>query len=263
MNLPVPAPYFRPKEIVRQTGVTPFTAKPTRHLCYHIWPVKANDRWKWNIQYLLQYIENFSGVRSIGVALDENSASFEAVQKEFGNTRIDNWITVPNSAYIREGTTFVDLLKTLPNGENDITWYGHAKGVRHLDHNTIPLIWASVMYRLTLEHLDEVDLQLQQYGITGCFKRHEEFRLPKHDLWHYSGSFYWFRNKVVFSHPEWHDLAPNFFGCIEAWPSRVFMDAEAGCLFADGPGNMYDRGSWDNLGNQLAAKGIVIDWGMQ
>ena len=235
-------------------------------MLYHIWPNLANDVWKWNVAHLKAYIEQFDGVRSVAVVTTKQSilvgnpqtATLADVQAEFKDIRIDNWIERANDPSRRECITFLPLMQTIPrDGVNDITWYGHAKGARHI-HEQFPLLWAHTMYRLTLESENDVRDQLQKFPITGCFKRHNEFNLPKHHRWHYSGTFFWFRNINVFSREGWDDLAPNFFAGVEAWPSRIFSDAEGGCLFNDNADNLYDKATWTKLQPELAARGIQI-----
>ena len=263
----LPASECPQKKWLQMTPATRLlTQPPTRHMLYHIWPNKDNDTWKWNVAHLKAYIDQFDGVRSVGVVTTHQSilvgnpqtATLAEVQAEFAGVRIDNWIELPNNPAKRECITFIPLMQTLPKGENDITWYGHAKGVRHAT-DTIPLIWSHVQYRLTLDNAEQVLAQLQTYPITGCFKRHNEFTLPKHHRWHYSGTFFWFRNKEVFDKPEWSDLAPNFFAGVEAWPSRLFSVVEGGCLFYDHAGNLYDRSEWLALKPELEKRGINIE----
>jgi hypothetical protein len=222
-------------------------------MLYHIWPNQENEVWKWNIQWLRHYINQFDGVRSVAVAVNEKSilignpktATLEEVQKEFEGVRIDNWIQFANNPGLRECITFIPLMETLPRNEG-ITWYGHAKGVRHTDYEMYPLIWASVMYQLTLGNEKQVMELLEQYPFAGCFRRHNEFHLPKHHVWHYSGTYFWFRNADIFAR-DWADLAPNFFAGVEAWPSRLFPASETGCIFNDNAGNLYDRAEWLTL----------------
>jgi len=205
-------------------------------------------------------------VRSIGVAVSGETATLQQVQDEFKDVRINNWICAPNVHLLRECVTFVPLMETLPQTENDITFYGHAKGVRH-KNGGIPTIWAHVMYRLMLEFPERVEQALQTFKMTGAFKRYSEFKLPKHHCWHYSGTFYWFRNKDVFvDHAnDWRDLHPRFFAGVEAWPSRVFAANETHCMFNENHGETpYDWFTWQRMLPSLKEEfGIVIDIGPQ
>lgn len=227
-------------------------------MLYHIWPNKANDYWRWNVAQLLHSIDQFDGVRSIGVVTDQGTATLQEVQTEFAHVRIDNWVELTNNPARRECITFLPLMQTLPREQNNITWYGHAKGVRHAQPE-IPLLWAYAMYCLTLDNPNKVLAVLQKFGIAGTFKRHDQFRLPHHACWHYSGTFFWFRNYEVFNTPGWNDLAPNFFAGVEAWPARVFADDKAGCIFGDRLGNLYSKATWLGLKDQLAELGVAVN----
>lgn len=53
----------------------PHDARAIRHLIYHIYPRRGNGVWKWNVEQLLKRIEQFDGIRSIGVVTDDDSDS--------------------------------------------------------------------------------------------------------------------------------------------------------------------------------------------
>lgn len=236
-----------------------------RNLIYHIWPNNENDCWQWNVQHLLRYIDQFDGVRSIGVAVGHTTVTVDEVKQLFAGTRIDNWIETPNIPLLRECTTYIPLLKTLPRTQNDITFYGHAKGVRHKHNGFIPSVWAHVMYRICLAYPDRIEDALKHYPMTGAFKRHSEFRLPHHNIWHYSGTFFWFRNHDVFvNHADcWDKLHPRFFAAVEAWPARLYKAEETHCLFNEHHGDsLYDWFTWNRLLPELKSEfGIEVDIG--
>lgn len=210
----------------------------TRNLLYHIWPTSKTDNWRWNVQQLLARIDQIDGVRSVGVAIDEQTVSLDEVKREFGETRVDNWIVRKNNPVNREGATFLKLMDTIPRDGDSVTCYGHAKGVRH--HEDSPTVeWASMLYRTTFDHPQIVEELLAEYPIVGTFKRLGQFALPQNHCWHYSGTFFWFRNRDVFSRPEWAFIHNKFFACVEAWPANVFRAEEAGCIFGDNAGDLY------------------------
>jgi hypothetical protein len=235
-----------------------------RNLIYHIWPTNQNDTWQWNLAHLKRYIDQFDGTRIIAVAEGPGTATLADVKAEFGDYRIDHWLQAQNVHILRECTTFVPMMELLPREKNNITFYAHAKGVRH-KHGGLPTIWAHVMYRLLLEFPEKIETALQVYPITGAFKRHNEFRLPHHDIWHYSGTYFWFRNHDVFvDHAEeWRKLHPRFFAAVEAWPSRIFKNKEAHCIFNDHVGDsLYAWHVWNDLLPELKAQfGIEVDIG--
>lgn len=224
-----------------------------RNLLYHIWPVSSNDTWRWNVRQLLRRLDIFDGVRSIGIAIDDKTVSVDEVKAEFADARIDHWIVRPNSSVMREGTTFLKMMDTIPRDDDSVTCYAHAKGVRH-DSGSLTLNWAEMMYRTTFDHWPQVESVLQRYPIAGTFKRLGMFQLPGNHCWHYSGTFFWFRNRDVFARPEWSTIHNRFFACVEAWPANVFEADEAGVIFGDSAGDLYQP---EELARQAA---LLAEW---
>ena len=252
---PVVDPNPRPtKDDMPVATFARFTRDPTRHLIYHIHPHKRSDNWRWNVRQLIERIEIFDGTRSIGVATDAETCTLEDVQEAFGDVRIDQWFESANqpligepgnvmsddqaSALLGEGLSFIPLLHTLPRGVDDVTFYGHAKGTRYADGH-LALRWAEMLYRGCLDNLWAVDIELRSFPMTGCLKRYEDFDLPRNWHWHYSGTFFWFRNADVFENPNWCRLHPAMYGQVEAWPAGMFAANMVGCLFGKGVGDLY------------------------
>lgn len=221
--------------------LTPLPAafSDVRNLIYHIWPTRKSDAWKWNVRELLKRIDLFNGVRTIGVAVDASTATLAEVQAEFGDIRIDHWISRPNDPQAGEGGTFLEMLATLPRDQS-VTCYAHAKGVKYEAGNTVPLKWADVLYRSTFDNWPMVFNALSHFPVVGTFKRYGHFKLPRNHCWHFSGTFFWFRNGETFNRPEWAHLQKSFYGCVEAWPANVYRPTEAACMLGDNAGNLYD-----------------------
>jgi len=225
----------------------PATISDTRNLIYHIWPNNKTDAWRWNIKQLCDRIELFNGVRSIGIVTDGETASVDEVKAAFAGHRIDNWIIKRNDAKNREGVTFRELMETLPQ-DDSTTFYGHAKGVRH-HAGSLTIRWAEAMYRVTLDDWQAVAAMLQLFPIAGSFKRYGDFKLPRNFRWHYSGTYFWFRNRDTFSR-DWQRLQTGFFAQVEAWPANIYTATEAGCLFGDNAGDLYQEkelSKWESL----------------
>lgn len=246
---PDPQQVRRP-HVNRHRSSSPVTLTPVpgsfsdvRNLMYHIWPTRKTKHWRWNVQQLLRRIDLFNGVRSIGVATDSETVSLAEVQAEFGDTRIDHWVERRNDPKCREGTTFLDLMRTMPH-DASTTCYAHAKGVRH-HAGSLTVDWAEMLYRTTLDHWQQVADVLKSFPIAGTFKRVGQFKLPGNHCWHYSGTFFWFRNQDVFSRPEWSRLHKHFFACVEAWPANVFTAGEGGVIFGGNAGNLYQPAELD------------------
>ena len=234
--------------------------QPTRHLIYHIYPHQRSNIWKWNIQQLLRRISLFDGVRSIGVVTDHETASLTDVQMEFNGARVDNWFETPNhplvglpgnvmsddgaSALLGEGLSFVPLLHTLPRTGDHVTFYGHARGSRYSEgdgHFERHKRWTNMLYHSTLDDWPKVLQALREFPMAGAFKRYGDFRLPRNAAWHYSGTFFWFRNADVFASRDWPRLHPAMYGQVEAWAAGLFKASETACLFGDNAGFLYQE----------------------
>ena len=222
-------------------GMTVFPSlqsNPNRNLIYHIWPRRGNGTWEWNVRQLLQRIDQFDGVRSIGVALSDDADSLETVQQAFEGVRIDNWVSVANDPQLGEVTTFGKLLATLPQSGDAITFYGHAKGVRYDDGNPTEE-WSRMLYEVCLDDPEYVQASLAQFPVTGPFIRTTPWEGGAKHRWFFSGSFFWFNNAAVFCQPDWAAIRQDYWGS-ELWPGSLFARAEAGELFGQECGHLYE-----------------------
>ena len=223
-------------------------AKPCRNLIYHIWPRNSNGIWQWNVEQLLSRIEQFDGVRSIGVVIDEASDTLAEVKAAFDGIRIDNWIVCPNNSELGEVATFKRLLETLPT-DSGFTFYGHAKGVKY-DSNQNVKTWASIMYEVCLDNSIYVDASLAQYPVTGPFKNTREYQGQMRYGWHYSGTFFWFHNADVFTR-DWQSIPQDYYGT-EKWLGGLFRESEAGSLFGGHLGWLYGVGEMARVNRMLS-----------
>lgn len=210
-----------------------------RNLIYHIWPRKGNGVWQWNVSELLKRIEQFDGVRSIGIATSDNADSVETVQAMFAGTRIDNWIVATNNPDLGEVVTFPKLLLTVPE-DDSITFYGHAKGVKY-DDPKYTRDWTEMCYEVCLDDPVYVDASMEHYPVSGPFACTGEKWPEQKNGWHYAGSFYWFSNVAVHKKENWRDVLPIYWGS-ELWLPNLFKRSEAGALFGHECGWMYGSG---------------------
>lgn len=211
-----------------------------RHLLYFIYPVATNDAWRWNVQRLKPHIDLFNGRRIIAVcntpARKRHRLDPVEVVKEMLGERVEYiQVSQRGAGKLGEVTAFKRLLELVKpwSEDRDYTFYGHAKGVLSSAKSPLTLKWAEHMYRECLDHWSNVETQLKTYPITGCFRKLSHPYFP----WHYSGTFYWFRNKDAFAR-RWDDI-PQRYGGTEMWPSQLFTHAESGCLFGDNIGSLY------------------------
>jgi hypothetical protein len=134
-----------------------------------------------------------------------------------------------------EAVAFPDLLEQVNSVDpNEVTFYAHAKGVKYGSQVTAPLRkWVETLYRVNLDDWLAVKRQLDRYPMTGAFKMYGRFATHRQmGDWHYSGTFFWFRNQAVFS--KNYSQVPDFYYGVEAWPGLLFEGKQTGCLFMDG-----------------------------
>jgi len=209
----------------------PFTAMPKRNLLYHIWPV-AGAMWKWNLAELLKRIDLFNGRRVMSIVHDERSVTPEEVQQAVAGHGFE--FVVARNDERGEAINFAEMLRRVTSRDaNEISFYGHAKGVKYDPDIPLPIRrWSEVQYQVVLDDWLTVRAQLQRYAMTGPFKRYGRFN-PHHNLadWHYSGTYFWMRHSHLFARD--YQNIPQFYGGVETWPGTVFRKEETGCVFID------------------------------
>ena len=209
----------------------PFTSMPKRNLLYHIWPVRGSQ-WKWNLEQLLRRVEVFNGRRLVSIVTDERSEPAEAVQAALAGHGFE--FVIARNDERGEAINFAQMLRMVASSDADeLTFYGHAKGVKYEPNIPLPIRrWSEVQYQVVLDDWLTVREQLQRYAMTGPFKRYGRFN-PHHNLadWHYSGTYFWVRHAHLFARD--YQNIPQFYGGVETWPGTVFRKEETGCVFID------------------------------
>jgi spore maturation protein CgeB/predicted O-methyltransferase YrrM len=223
-----------------------------RNLLYHVWPVKGQT-WRWNVEQLLGRIDLFNGQRVVSIFHDERSEDPEAVMKLLSGHGCD-FIVAPNDPR-GEAAAFGKLLERVRGCDgNDVTFYGHAKGVRHEPQFSEPLRkWVEALYRVNLDDWLAVRQHLDRYAMTGAFRLHGRVALHRRVAdWHYSGTFFWFRNDQVFAREA--STIPDFYFGVEDWHGVMFPSAQTGCLLFDGISRIpYDARFWSDRGDRRLA----------
>lgn len=153
----------------------PFTATPRRNLMCHIWPVRG-EMWRWNVDHLRSRIDLFNGRRIIGIVHDERSEDPEEVRRMFDGHGRD-FVVAPNGLS-GEGLTFPSMLAKVHSLDpNEVTFYGHAKGVKYEPAIPIPVRrWAETQDRAALDDWPSVRAQPERFAMTGSFKVLGRFR---------------------------------------------------------------------------------------
>ena len=217
----------------------PFTAMPKRNLLYHVWPVKGR-MWKWNLDQLLKRVELFNGRRVMSIVHDERSATPDEVQQAVAGHGFE--FVIARNDERGEAINFAEMMRMVASpDQNELTFYGHAKGVKYEPNVPSPVRrWSEVQYQVVLDDWMAIREQLQRYAMTGPFKRYGRYKPHRHLAdWHYSGTYFWMRHAHVFARD--YQTIPQFYGGVETWPGTVFCKEETGCVFVDdlGPSHVY------------------------
>jgi len=238
-------PTFRISSALLEHYVPPIKStivKPCRHLIYHLWPLPGYML-DWHIEQLAIRRSLFNGKFVIGIAHDDHTA--KDIESKL-RSKIDNIeiISVTNNANKREGTTFLKLLKRIPNDDNDnLVFYAQGKGVRDNAYD-IPTIqrWCDIMYKSCLDYYPLVENILRLHPLAGSFRCNEAFHHTKSFGWHYSGTYLWFRMDDILTRNYTHLI--NKWWCVESWPGQLVKQEHSGLIFQDdvpSGGGMYDQ----------------------
>jgi hypothetical protein len=240
----------------RQSLVTPlpFTAVPRRNLIYHVWPVRGAS-WRWNIEQLKQRIDVFNGQRLVGIVHDNRSERPEAVMAELEGQGCV-FLVRPNGP-AGEAITFPpNLSKVASEDRNEVTFYGHAKGVKYGPTTPEPVQrWTEAMYKIALDDWLGVAAHLERHALAGPFRMLGRYRTHRNLApWHYSGTFFWIRHAHAFARPCLD--VPFFYGGVETWPGMYFTREETACLFLDGLRQLpYEPEFWASV-----AEPAFMEW---
>jgi hypothetical protein len=235
------------KEAEERDPLPPFSGEIIRNLAYHIAPFSGNGTWQRNVAELRKRINQFNGKRIVAITTGPGMDALDDVKREFAGD-VEEFIEVPNSTVLREVVTFVPLLERLESLDpNEVTFYGHAKGVtRPADDTTTCHRWTDLMRETCLDYWPLVEQLLTTHPIVGSFKKIGRCFKNSDSRWHYTGTFYWLRHAGVFNR-VWRLVDAKWWGS-ESWPGLHFMPSEAGCLFRTGSRelDLYDYSYFHN-----------------
>lgn len=211
-----------------------------RNLIYHITPM---GHYEWNLEQLFKRISLFDGQILFAVAQGEKCDDISIVEKKLHagiGRRPYKIAPFGNDVELRETATFLPLLIALKASAEpgSITFYAHTKGVTHGPDDEAVMRWTRMMYHHNLDRIEHVESVLDKLPVAGCFKRYTKFKnFPRLSAWHYSGTFFWFRNDDLFKR-EWARVPMMKYG-VEGYLSTIFKAKEAGVVFLDHASNMY------------------------
>lgn len=202
-----------------------------RHLLYHLYPIRGNGVWQRNLDQLLERIDLFDGVRSIGVVIDKETDSIEAVKSYFGSVRIDHLFMMFNNQSLREIVTWQQLWASVA-AESGSTFYAQSKGVTRPVNDVVSVHrWTTLLYKANLDHWPVIEKLLRRHPCVGAFKKVGHGFQGSNSEFHYSGAFFWIRNDALGDH--WKSYDQYWWGN-EAWPGLHFRAQDAGCQFGEG-----------------------------
>lgn len=224
------------RQPLAQIAPRPFTGKPRLTLIFHCWP--NGDNWKRHVEYLRPATGVFDR-KIMGVATGPGTATLAEVQAAFG----DSWeyFEVANDKALREVLTYRSMLEMVRStDENDVTFCLHSKGAQnHTAASHQIQWWTEAMYSTVVNNWQNVLGKMEQgYPVAGSFLRVGEHLQARYG-WHFSGTFYAFRNAVTFQNGV-PGFAGNFYGT-ESWPGHHFARHEAACMFAENCGDIYKQ----------------------
>ncbi len=194
----------------------PVKDKFRKNLCYFMYPIK-DSIWTFHVEQLQRYLSIFNGRKIFTIAQDARSVSADEV-KNLVNRKDIEWRVVQNDPVLWETAAFPDMIALVENRNADeFTFYAHAKGVRRPPW-AIPnaRLWSGLMYFLNLSSKALVERIFESYDALGCFQRQDWNHGGSN--WHYSGTYFWFRNSSVFS-KDWRPVHPHLYG-VEGWLGR-------------------------------------------
>jgi len=206
----------------------PFTDTPMIHFGAHMWPLK--QYWRWHAKLWRELAETINGRCVVGIVTDDNTAPIEEVQAALGD-RFE--LFVATNTPQGENPTFRELQNRIPQGQNDVLIYAHAKGVReHTAASESVRIWTECMYETVVFNTAKVVHKLVEgYKCFGSFRSFGNVPLAPVNNWHYSGTFFAVRAKHI-----GRKTVKTGYGGVEAWCGDHIPAAEAWNEFVDSPG---------------------------
>lgn len=217
----------------------------TRHLLYHVYPRKGSA-WRSAVRKVMGAAGLFNGRRVVAAAFDDTTEHPDVVAAEFGVGY--EVVSVPNNPERREVETFPHLFGRVCDlaGPGHATLWAHAKGVTR--PGGFPHRAAAVMADAALDYWPLVSDLLGKYPVAGSFLKVGNGWAGTASDWHYSGSWFWFRNDALFTR-DWRRIDP-FWSGIESYPSLHFRREEAGVIFYRGTVpelDLYGPESWEKV----------------
>ena len=224
-----------------------------KNLIMHVMPVRGRGGWQQNAEIVRRHRGLFDGKRIVAIATQSRGTRYpldkpKLVREAFGEGF--EFLEIPNDKHLREVASFVPLMERVESQDPlDVTFCCHAKGcTKKIDDGATPHRWRDAMYEVCL-HWETIRNALSKFPICGPFRRRSRLGSSS---WHFSGTFYWFRNRDVFAR-GWRNIDQSWFGT-ESWPGKMFSYRESKCLFGDGVGILYEMDEMNRV------EGMLGEW---
>ena len=191
-----------------------------RSLYYFVCPL--GQIWRWNVEKLLRFWKVFNHRKIVSIVTGPGLEKPETVMECFNDSSVE-FFEAPNDPALGETKYFLEgLSKLRPASKDEVTFYGHTKGVSHQgDTLRHVLCWTDAMYVLNLSSPELVDSIMSRYLAMGCYRQ----KMPHGGSdWHYSGTFFWFRNHELFSR-DWEQIQKVRHG-VEGYLGKHFKEDE-------------------------------------
>jgi hypothetical protein len=229
-----------------------------RNCIDHVYASAKNDHWRINVKQLLKRQHVFNGKCVVAVSQDRHTAPIGDVWRAFAGSRFEVMV-LPNDYELREAVTFLPLLLQVADPNPiEATFYAHTKGNSTQDGVEGSICWRNAMYMNLLDRWGEcIDaLGKDEYDMVGTHKMVwgdcSQTLYPsglRVGQWHFAGTYFWFRNDVIFGpRSQWRKVPMDRYG-VEAWPSVVCPDWTRGLsmfqLWGEGVGEFWGKNPYD------------------
>ena len=215
---------------------------PRLTLMFHVYP--HGESWRYHLEKLRPHLHRFDRLM-LGIAHDPTTSSTGETVAAF--THLDdrweiylavNEQTRRGKQGLREVATYLKMLPDLHTTPDDVTFCLHAKGIQpHVSNNDAIRWWIDAMYSTVYSNIDGVIAAMRNgASIVGSFRKHCPMFKSRYK-WHFSGTYYAFRNCVAFSRgvPQYRRI---WFGT-ESWPGDYFPIEASHCIFGDHTQDLY------------------------
>lgn len=187
---------------------------------FHFAPYK-NDMFDYHIEKIHEHLPKFNNKKIINIVTGQEFYEPKYVKDRLKGLNIDFTTTINNPSHREAFSFFTNLLPKVESiEENEFTFFGHSKSCtnrRQEDRFKIQhRMWTDYCYRYTLDNIDDVIEKMKSYDSYGPFVRTNGLsRAVSDTTWHYSGTFFWFKNSEVFK-KDWSEKRFNYENGYEA-----------------------------------------------